>query len=229
MIIDISIEQSRQRGLTKRFKELEIYWEMVDSHLEGLSALFSKGRKITFSMEFIYKEVTSNSTTAKGKKKKKSATKAQKIQRAADASLCTQVYKHYHCRGKHCKQGFLGVWLDRKLRWRGHLKKIKAKMETQMYALTNIAASTWGCTLARAREVYTKVVRSAIAYGASAYHTPADPKRQVPRGIAKQLTTTQSSCLRVVTGAYRATQVRSLETEAWVPPLDLYLNKRVAE
>ena len=58
-----------------------------------------------------------------------------------------------------------------------------------MYALTKIAASTWGYTLARAREVYTKVVRSAIAYGASAYHTPADPKRQAPRGIAKLLTT----------------------------------------
>jgi len=81
----------------------------------------------------------------------------------------------------------------------------------------------------RAREVYTKVVRSAIAYGASAYHTPADPIRQAPRGIAKPLTTIQSSCLRVVAGAYRATPIRSLETETQVPPLDLYLNKRVAE
>jgi hypothetical protein len=77
----------------------------VDEHLEGLGDLFSKGRKITFSMEFIYKEVTRNSITAKGKKKKKSATKAQRLQRAADAGLWTRVYEHYHCRGKHCKQG----------------------------------------------------------------------------------------------------------------------------
>ena len=48
--------------------------------------MFSKGRKITFSIEFVYKEVTSDSTTAKGKKKK-SAMEAQKLQRAADASL----------------------------------------------------------------------------------------------------------------------------------------------
>ena len=78
---------------------------MVDSHLEGLGALFTKGRKITFSMEFIYKEVTSDSTAAKGKKKKKSATEAQKLQRAADAGLWTRVYKYHRCRGKHCKQG----------------------------------------------------------------------------------------------------------------------------
>jgi hypothetical protein len=41
--------------------------------------LFSKGRKITFSIEFVYKEDTCDSTTAKGKKKKKSTTEAQKL------------------------------------------------------------------------------------------------------------------------------------------------------
>ena len=95
--------------------------------------------------------------------------------------------------------------------------------------LTKITVLTWGCTLVHTREVYIKVVHSAITYRASAYHTPADPKQQTPRGIAKQLTTVQSSCLRVIAGAYRATPVHSLETETWVPPLDLYLNRRVAE
>jgi hypothetical protein len=98
-------ERSRQRGLTKRCKKLEIDWQLVDKHLEGLGDLFSKGRKITFSMEFVYKEVTCESTTAEGKKKKKSATEAQKLQRAAEAGLWTRVYERYRCRGKHCKQG----------------------------------------------------------------------------------------------------------------------------
>jgi len=50
--------------------------------------LFSKGQKITFSMEFVYKEVHCDSTIAKGKKKKKkSATEAQKLKRATDAGL----------------------------------------------------------------------------------------------------------------------------------------------
>ena len=68
-IIEISIEQRRQRSLTKRYKKLEIDWQLVDEHLEGLRDLFNKGRKITFSMEFVYKGVTRDSTTAKGKKK----------------------------------------------------------------------------------------------------------------------------------------------------------------
>lgn len=104
-IIEILIERSRQRGLTKRYKKLEINWQIVDKHLEGLGDLFSKGRKITFSIEFVYKEVIGDSTTAKGKKKKKSATEAQKLQRAADAGLWNRVYERYRCRGKHCKQG----------------------------------------------------------------------------------------------------------------------------
>ena len=82
-------------------------------------------------------------------------------------------------------------------------------------------------SLARAREIYTKVIRNAVAYGAAAYHSPAVGGK--PKGIARSLTTVQSKCLRVVAGAYRATPVRSLETETYVPPIDIYLNKRLAD
>jgi hypothetical protein len=51
------IERSRQRGLTKRYKKLEIDWQLLDEHLEGLGDLFSKGRKITFSIEFVYRKL----------------------------------------------------------------------------------------------------------------------------------------------------------------------------
>ena len=70
---------------------------------------------------------------------------------------------------------FLGMWLDRKLHYKAHLDRIQKKMATQTYALTRLAAKTWGCSLAHAREIYTKVIRSAIAYRASAYHIPTDP------------------------------------------------------
>jgi hypothetical protein len=46
---------------------------MVNKHLEGLGDLFRKGRQITFSIKFIYKEDSSDSKIAKGKKKKKTA------------------------------------------------------------------------------------------------------------------------------------------------------------
>ena len=88
---------------------------------------------------------------------------------------------------------FLGVWLDRKLRWSAHLGQIWKKLATQQFALTRLAASTWGCSLARAREIYTKVIRNAVAYGAAVYHSPAVGGK--PRGIARSLATVQSKCL----------------------------------
>ena len=104
-ILEVSVEKSRRRGLTERYPKLEIDWQQVDEHLGGLSDLFSMGRKITVSMEFVYKEVASDSAKVKGKKKKKSATEAQRLQRAAEAGLWTRVYEQYRCRAKHCKQG----------------------------------------------------------------------------------------------------------------------------
>ena len=65
---------------------------------------------------------------------------------------------------------FLGVWLDRKLRWKAHLKAIRRKFSTQKYALTKLTASAWGCSLRRAREIYTSVIHSALAYRAGVWH-----------------------------------------------------------
>ncbi|EAQ82977.1 hypothetical protein CHGG_10795 [Chaetomium globosum CBS 148.51] len=125
---------------------------------------------------------------------------------------------------------FLGVWLDRKLNWKAHLAAVEKKMKTQSYALSRIAAKTWGPGLAKAREVYTKCIRSALAYGASSFHIPADVEGEpVKKGITGALGKVQNKSLRIVAGAFKATPIRNLETETWVPPLDLYFNKRLAD
>jgi len=123
---------------------------------------------------------------------------------------------------------FLGVWLDWKLSWKAHSEAVENKLKTQDFALSRIAAKTWGPGLIRAREVYTKCIRSAIAFGAASYHTPTRAEDK-PKGITASLYKAQNRSLRIVAGAYRATPIRSLETETWVPPLDLYLNKRLAD
>ncbi|EAQ84562.1 hypothetical protein CHGG_08576 [Chaetomium globosum CBS 148.51] len=125
---------------------------------------------------------------------------------------------------------FLGVWLDRKLNWKAHLAAVERKLRTQSYALSRLAASTWGLGLAKAREVYTKCIRSALAYGASSFHIPTDVGGEpVKKGITKALGKAQNKSLRMVAGAFKHTPIRNLETETWVPPLDLYLNKPLAD
>ncbi|EAQ89411.1 hypothetical protein CHGG_06030 [Chaetomium globosum CBS 148.51] len=69
---------------------------------------------------------------------------------------------------------FLGVWLDWKLNWKAHLVAVERKLRTQSYALSRIVAKTWGMGLAKAREVYTKCIRSAA--GPMAHHRFTSPR-----------------------------------------------------
>ncbi len=49
------------------------------------------------------------------------------------------------------------------------------------------------------------------------------------KGITQTLGKLQPESLRIVAGAFKSTPIRNLETETWVPPLDLYFNKRLAD
>jgi len=88
-------------------------------------------------------------------------------------------------------------------------------------------ASTWGASFIRARLVYSAVVRSAMGYRAAIWHSPTKPNGK-PQGLAAKLQPLQNKCLRVVAGAYKATPTRNLEVETYTPPIDLYLDSRLA-
>src|SRR3982074_3898507 len=116
----------------------------------------------------------------------------------------------------------LGIWVDTKLQWSAHLREAKKKATSQIGALVRTTASTWGASFLRVRQVYSAVIRPAMAYGAAAWHTPAKGPNGNVQGVAAKLERIQNKCLRVVAGAYRATPIRSLEVETCTPPLDLY-------
>ena len=96
-------------------------------------------------------------------------------------------------------------------------------METQMHVLTRFAVSIWDCDLIRIREVYIKVIKTAMVYGAGVIYNPSRPK------VVRGLQVCQNIGLRRVLGAYKATPIRNLELEAFYPPLDLYFNKCFAD
>jgi hypothetical protein len=77
----------------------------------------------------------------------------------------------------------------------------------------------------KAQHIYLAVVRLALSYGAALWHSP---KEKALSGLAGKLAKYQNQGLRQVLGAFKATPIRQLETEAYVPPLDLWLNGRVA-
>jgi hypothetical protein len=121
----------------------------------------------------------------------------------------------------------LGVWLDTKLMWSGHVREVNRKMATQIQGLQKVTAFTWGATFSHSRQIYSAMVRSALTFGATAWHTPSGKPERV-KGSALKLEKFQNKCLRMVAGAYKATPIRRLETETFTPPLAIYLDRQVA-
>ena len=116
----------------------------------------------------------------------------------------------------------LGLHIDTALKWGPHVKKIQEKMTKQTMALTKISTSTWGATLKRARRVYIAVVRPAMTYGSTVWHTPKEIKKST---ISNKLTIIQNKCLRAITGAFKATPVAVLEAESYIAPITNHLNQ----
>jgi hypothetical protein len=119
-------------------------------------------------------------------------------------------------------------WLDTKLRWTAHARKLAKKAAIQIGALTRTTASTCGATFVRGRQIYSSVVRPLLAYGAATWHIPTCGSIRKAKGLAAKLQVIQNKCLRTIAGAYKATPIASLETETYIPPIDLYLDSRVA-
>ena len=72
----------------------------------------------------------------------------------------------------------------------------------------------------KARHIYQAVVRSALSYRAALWHQPTGNASK-PKGPAAKLQKQQNQGLQTVLGAFKATPIRQLETELYMPPLDL--------
>jgi hypothetical protein len=116
----------------------------------------------------------------------------------------------------------LGIHLDSKLKWGPHVNLTAAKAASHMASITRLTKSTWGATFAKARQIYTAVVRPVLAYGCPVWFSLGDERANRNR-LIYPLQTVQNKCLRTITGAYKTTNVQVLEHEASVAPLDLHL------
>ena len=118
----------------------------------------------------------------------------------------------------------LSMWIDCKSRWGPHIKKVQAKVAAQTMTLTKVSTSTWEATLNKASQVYTAVVRLAMTYGAVVWHSHKDIKAR-RFGPAIKFFLLQNKCLKSITRAYKAINIKVLKAESEVIPLDIYLDE----
>lgn len=117
----------------------------------------------------------------------------------------------------------LGVQVDSKLKWGPHIKYATDKGRQKIASLTRLTGSTWGASFARARHIYTAVVRPTMTFAASTWHGPKGVEGASNAHLQK-LEKVQNQCLRKIAGAYKTTGIKVLEHETGILPLRDYLD-----
>ena len=123
---------------------------------------------------------------------------------------------------------YLGVEIDRKLHWNDYIKEVRSKTTRSIGALARIAGSTWGGNYRSTRQLYQGIVIPQILYCCSAWYQPAGTIGHSKTHLAT-LQRIQSQSARIITGAFKATAIPTLDVEAHLLPIKHQLNKTTSE
>ena len=115
--------------------------------------------------------------------------------------------------------------MDSKLKWSSHIARAAQKGGAQLEALSRLVGSTWGLTFARARNLYTVVIRPTITYGCGIW-AGGEKGEGLQERTLRPLAKLRNKCLRRITGAYKRTPAAALEKDSNIPPAQLYTKPR---
>ncbi len=116
----------------------------------------------------------------------------------------------------------LEMQLNMKLRWGAHLRQIEANHVTRMLTLSHLEVFTWEAIFTKARQVYSAVVRSEIAFEASVWHQRN--KKDELSSKERRLETLQNQTLHHVAEAFKRVNIETLEAETYTSSLHVHLN-----
>ncbi len=116
----------------------------------------------------------------------------------------------------------LKMQLNMKLQWDAHLQQIKTNHVTRMLTLSYLEVFTWEVIFTKARQVYSAVMRSEIAFEASVWHQ-RDKKDELLSKECK-LETLQNQTLYHVAEAFKRVNIETLKTETYISSLHVHLN-----
>ena len=127
----------------------------------------------------------------------------------------------------------LRVWLNSKLWWNEHVKVVLDKMKTQINTLVHITAFIWSIIFASTWQIYSAIIRSALAHEAVIWHSLQSEKQRDKKMSLKdsavRMTSIQNKCLWIVSEVYHAISISVLKTETFTSSLNLYLNTRLTQ
>ena len=109
---------------------------------------------------------------------------------------------------------FLGMILDEKLLWNGHIDKLKMQVKESLNILKVVSGFNWGADKKSLLRLYDSLCRSKLDYGCQIYSSACKTK-------LKELDVVHNMGLRICTGAFRTSPVESIYVDSNELPLDL--------
>lgn len=109
---------------------------------------------------------------------------------------------------------FLGVWLEEKITWREHIKRVVAKCEKVINVLRCLVGTDWGASRETLMMIYRAAIRSSIDYGCIVYGAAAPT-------VLKQVEVVQAKALWICGGAFRTSPIQALLVEMGETPLEI--------
>ncbi|KAJ3477493.1 hypothetical protein NLI96_g10423 [Meripilus lineatus] len=127
---------------------------------------------------------------------------------------------------------YLGIILDRRLRWREQVERATSVGTSTMLAVARLSKSTRGLPQRYAMQLYRSVVQPKVEFGLPVWYEPirkgdGDKRKKGSVGVARKLGKVQRLAARVITGGFRTTATEVLDYHAGLPPIEVHLNQVV--
>jgi len=126
---------------------------------------------------------------------------------------------------------YLGVLLDKELKWIPHLRRVEKGASQALNALNSLGGSVWGASSLSMRRVYQACVIPKALYACSLWYSPEGGFGTVglENAIIKTLNSVQRRAARAIAGAFRNTSGPALDVELYLLPIKLVLEKALGE
>lgn len=118
---------------------------------------------------------------------------------------------------------YLGVILDRKLKWKDHIEERANKAHRCWSMCRRAIGSNWGLNPMMAHWLYKSVIRPVLTYGSVVWWTSMEKKCNIIT-----LQKVQRTCCLGISGAMRTTSSRALETILDIRPIEIQIKYEAA-
>ena len=108
---------------------------------------------------------------------------------------------------------FLGLTWDSRLTWSNQMKNLRKECETPLKLLRHISHLRWGADKKTLTRLYQALIQSKIKYACEIFCR----NEKISEAVSK----IQNEALRIISGAFKSSPIRSLEVDCGIMPLQL--------